>query len=73
MANFRKLLINKCQVEFEKHSQDESVVLGIIKCNDPEKKKGLHFELEEYYRKLRNTRFLGKTAKVIILYSEIFS
>lgn len=68
-VNFRKLLITRCQVEFEKQSVDESVrnekVKEIEQCTDPEKKKDLQFELEEYDRRLRmksvgNIRFIGK-------------
>lgn len=73
VVNFRKLLINRCQVEFEKQSHDESVRLGKVKeieeCTDPEKKKDLQFELDDYDRKLRmksvgNIRFIGKSKKI---------
>lgn len=68
VVNFRKLLITRCQMEFEKQSIDESVrnekVKEIEDCNDSEKKKDLQFDLEEYDRRLRmksvgNIRFIG--------------
>ncbi|XP_018568899.1 eukaryotic translation initiation factor 4 gamma 1 isoform X2 [Anoplophora glabripennis] len=71
-VNFRKLLITRCQVEFEKQSIDESVrnekVKEIEECTDPEKKKDLQFDLEEYDRRLRmksvgNIRFIGELFK----------
>lgn len=71
-VNFRKLLVTRCQVEFEKQSIDESVrnekVKEIEECTDPEKKKELQFDLEEYDRRLRmksvgNIRFIGELFK----------
>lgn len=67
-VNFRKILITRCQVEFEKQSVDESTrnakLKEINECSDPDKKKDLQFDLEEYDRKLRmksvgNVRFIG--------------
>ncbi|XP_056649007.1 eukaryotic translation initiation factor 4 gamma 1-like isoform X1 [Diorhabda sublineata] len=71
-VNFRKLLITRCQVEFEKQSLDESIrnskIKEIEECTDPEKKKDLAFDLEEYDRRLRmksvgNIRFIGELFK----------
>ncbi|KAJ8985507.1 hypothetical protein NQ317_015051 [Molorchus minor] len=71
-VNFRKLIITRCQMEFEKQSVDESVrnekVKEIDACPDPEKKKDLQFELEEHDRRLRmksvgNIRFIGELFK----------
>jgi translation initiation factor 4G len=72
VVNFRKLLVTRCQIEFEKQSYDESVrnekVKEINECNDTEKKKELQFELEDYDRRLRmksvgNIRFIGELFK----------
>ncbi|KAJ8913562.1 hypothetical protein NQ315_017113 [Exocentrus adspersus] len=71
-VNFRKILITRCQMEFEKNSVDESIraekVKNIEECTNPEKKKDLQFELEEYDRRLRlksvgNIRFIGELFK----------
>ncbi|XP_072375280.1 eukaryotic translation initiation factor 4 gamma 3-like isoform X1 [Diabrotica undecimpunctata] len=75
-VTFRKLLINKCQQEFEKQKSDETLRNSKIKeieaCTDPEKKKDLEFELEEYDRRLRmksvgNVRFIGELFKQSML------
>lgn len=67
-VNFRKLLITRCQLEFEKNSIDETErsikVKEIDNCTDPEKKKDLQIDLDEYDRRLRmksvgNIRFIG--------------
>ncbi|RZC05037.1 eukaryotic translation initiation factor 4 gamma 3-like, partial [Asbolus verrucosus] len=72
VVNFRKLLVTRCQIEFEKQSFDESIrndkVKEINECNDQEKKKELQFDLEEYDRRLRmksvgNIRFIGELFK----------
>ncbi|XP_049821977.1 eukaryotic translation initiation factor 4 gamma 3 isoform X3 [Aethina tumida] len=71
-VNFRKLLVTRCQAEFEKQSVDETErarkVKEIEECTDPEKKKDLQFELEEYDRRVRmksvgNIRFIGELFK----------
>ncbi|KAJ8939180.1 hypothetical protein NQ318_017077 [Aromia moschata] len=71
-VNFRKLLITRCQVEFEKQSVDESIrgekIKEIEACTDLEKKKDLQFELDEHDRRLRmksvgNIRFIGELFK----------
>ncbi|CAH1972490.1 unnamed protein product [Acanthoscelides obtectus] len=71
-VNFRKLLLTRCQMEFEKQSVDEGFrnekLKQIEECTDPEKKKDLQFELEDYDTKLRkksvgNIRFIGELFK----------
>ncbi|XP_044267927.1 eukaryotic translation initiation factor 4 gamma 1-like isoform X4 [Tribolium madens] len=71
-VNFRKLLVTRCQIEFEKQSLDENArpqkLKEIEDCTDPEKKKELTFDLEEYDRRLRmksvgNIRFIGELFK----------
>lgn len=56
-------------MEFEKQSVDESTrntkLKEIEDCTDPDKKKDLQFDLDEYDRRLRmksvgNVRFIGK-------------
>ncbi|KAL3283568.1 hypothetical protein HHI36_006707 [Cryptolaemus montrouzieri] len=79
-VNFRKLLINRCQEEFEKHSKDETVsnekMKVIEECKDAERKKELQFELEEIYRRIRmrsvgNIRFIGELFKIKMLTANI--
>lgn len=70
-VNFRKLLVTRCQTEFEKNSAEETVVSHqklkeIEECEDPEKKKELQLQLEEEERRIRmksvgTIRFIGKT------------
>ncbi|KAF5287745.1 hypothetical protein FQA39_LY15765 [Lamprigera yunnana] len=71
-VNFRKLLITRCQLEFEKNSIDEternSKLKEVEECIDPEKKKDLTLDLEDYDRRLRmksvgNIRFIGELFK----------
>ncbi|KAF2880179.1 hypothetical protein ILUMI_25980 [Ignelater luminosus] len=71
-VNFRKLLVTKCQLKFEKYSLDEiernQKVKDIEECTDPEKKKDMQLNLEEYDRRLRmksvgNIRFIGELFK----------
>lgn len=57
-ANFRKLIITRCQAEFEKNdSSDEDLqkkkLQAIEECTDPEKKKELQLNFEEEERRLR--------------------
>lgn len=68
-VQFRKLLVTRCQLEFEKQSGDESLRREKMKemneCTDPDRKKEMLFELDEYDRKLRmksvgNIRFIGE-------------
>lgn len=76
IVNFRKLLITRCQEEFEKQSRDESITEDKIKeienCQDPEKKKELEEELEDAQRRIRvrsvgNVRFIGELFKISML------
>ncbi|XP_063903269.1 eukaryotic translation initiation factor 4 gamma 1-like isoform X2 [Zophobas morio] len=79
-VQFRKLLVTRCQLEFEKQSYDETIrndkVKEIGECSDFEKKKELQFELEEYDRRLRmksvgNIRFIGELFKQQMLTTNI--
>ncbi|XP_063903275.1 eukaryotic translation initiation factor 4 gamma 1-like isoform X2 [Zophobas morio] len=79
-VQFRKLLVTRCQLEFEKQSYDDSIrndkVIEIGECTDFEKKKKLQFELEEYDRRLRmksvgNIRFIGELFKQQMLTTNI--
>lgn len=71
-ANFRYLIINKCQMEFEKASADETANLlkekEIDECDDPDKKKEMKLLFEEEERRMRrrsvgNVRFIGELYK----------
>lgn len=71
-ANFRYLIINKCQMEFEKASADETANLlkekEIDECDDPDKKKEMKRLFEEEERRMRrrsvgNVRFIGELYK----------
>ncbi|CAH0558179.1 unnamed protein product [Brassicogethes aeneus] len=71
-VNFKKLLITKCQIEFEKQSVDESTrevkMKEIEATADADKKKDLQFELDKYDRKVTmrsvgNVRFIGELFK----------
>ncbi|KRT79506.1 hypothetical protein AMK59_7397 [Oryctes borbonicus] len=71
-VNFRKLLVTRCQMEFEKNSGDENArnakIKDIEECTDPEKKKELQLLLEEDDRRIRrksvgNIRFIGELFK----------
>nr|XP_022920525.1 eukaryotic translation initiation factor 4 gamma 3 isoform X3 [Onthophagus taurus] len=79
-VNFRKLLITRCQKEFEKNSQEEKshnkMVQDIDECTDPEKKKELQLLLEDEERRLRrksvgNIRFIGELYKRNMLTNNI--
>ncbi|XP_017771078.1 PREDICTED: eukaryotic translation initiation factor 4 gamma 3-like isoform X2 [Nicrophorus vespilloides] len=71
-VNFRKLLITRCQVEFERNSYEETTrnekLKEIGECTDPEKKKELTLILDDDDRRLRrksvgNIRFIGELFK----------
>lgn len=71
-VDFRKLLLTRCQMEFEKIMIDESAraakVQEIDNTTDPEKKKELQFNLSEADRRIRmksvgNIRFIGELYK----------
>ncbi|XP_026465657.1 eukaryotic translation initiation factor 4 gamma 3-like isoform X2 [Ctenocephalides felis] len=79
-VNFRKLLLSRCQNEFEKNTVDETArevkLKEIEACTDPEKKKELQFNLEEEERKIRvksvgNVRFIGELFKQGMLTTKI--
>ncbi|XP_043285612.1 eukaryotic translation initiation factor 4 gamma 3-like isoform X4 [Venturia canescens] len=71
-VNFRKLIVERCQKQFQKNNDDEHARISKLKeieeCTDPEKKKDLQTTLEEYDRRLRvrsvgNIRFIGELFK----------
>ncbi|XP_024939403.1 eukaryotic translation initiation factor 4 gamma 1 isoform X9 [Cephus cinctus] len=79
-GNFRKLIITRCQMEFEKNSADESARVQKLKeieeCTDPDKKKELQATFEEEERRIRvksvgNIRFIGELFKQSMLTSKI--
>lgn len=79
-VNFRKLLITRCQLEFERNSIDETkrntMVKEIDECTDSEKRKELQVNLEEYDRRIRmksvgNIRFIGELFKQGMLTANI--
>ncbi|XP_060516621.1 eukaryotic translation initiation factor 4 gamma 1 isoform X2 [Cylas formicarius] len=79
-GTFKTLLITRCQKEFEKQSIDETERANRVKiideCTDPEKKKELTFDLEEYDRRLRmksvgTIRFIGELFKQQMLTTNI--
>ncbi|KAK4879112.1 hypothetical protein RN001_007258 [Aquatica leii] len=79
-VNFRKLLVTRCQLEFEKKSIDETErnnkVKEINECLDAEKKKDLLLDLEDYDRRLRiksvgNLRFMEELFKQNMLTVDI--
>lgn len=79
-ANFRKLILTRCQTEFEKNTADENALSEkhqeISECTDPEKKKELQVSLENEERKMRvksvgNIRFIGELFKQNMLTCKI--
>ncbi|XP_044597815.1 eukaryotic translation initiation factor 4 gamma 3-like isoform X3 [Cotesia glomerata] len=79
-VNFRKLLLTRCQMEFEKNSVEESARLVKVKeidnCVDAEKKKELQTNLAESDRQIRlksvgNIRFIGELYKQDMLTANI--
>ncbi|CAH1141154.1 unnamed protein product [Phyllotreta striolata] len=79
-VNFRKLLITRCQQEFEKQSVDESFkeqkLKEIEECTDPDKRKDIEFDFEEHLRRVRmksvgNIRFIGELFKQQMLTQKI--
>ncbi|XP_015120443.1 eukaryotic translation initiation factor 4 gamma 1 isoform X2 [Diachasma alloeum] len=79
-VDFRKLLVTRCQMEFEKNMVDESAraakVQEIENTTDPEKKKELQFNLSEEDRRIRmksvgNIRFIGELYKQEMLIAKI--
>ncbi|XP_069700452.1 eukaryotic translation initiation factor 4 gamma 3-like isoform X2 [Periplaneta americana] len=79
-VNFRKLLVNRCQMEFEKNSESElnrgAKQKEIEQTTDPEKKKELQLNFEEEERRIRmksvgNIRFIGELFKLGMLTTNI--
>jgi len=79
-VNFRKLLVNRCQMEFEKNSvvelDREAKLTEIEQTTDPEKKKELQLTFEEEERRIRmkslgNIRFIGELFKLGMLTTNI--
>ncbi|XP_043800130.1 eukaryotic translation initiation factor 4 gamma 3-like isoform X4 [Apis laboriosa] len=77
---FKKLIINRCQKEFERNPVNEvaraSKLKEIEECTDPEKKKDLQLALEEEERRTRiksvgNIRFIGELYKQGMLTTKI--
>ncbi|KYN03904.1 Eukaryotic translation initiation factor 4 gamma 3 [Cyphomyrmex costatus] len=78
--SFKKLIITRCQKEFEKNPIDDVArnrkLKEIDDCNDPEKKKELQLTLEEEERRIRiksvgNIRFIGELYKQQMLTTKI--
>ncbi|CAG5108346.1 Similar to EIF4G3: Eukaryotic translation initiation factor 4 gamma 3 (Homo sapiens) [Cotesia congregata] len=81
-VNFRKLLLNRCQMEFEKNKTNDTQrtekVKKIEECNDAKRKKDLQADLAEYDRKIRiksvgNIKFMGELYKQRMLTSNIMN
>ncbi|XP_021930528.1 eukaryotic translation initiation factor 4 gamma 3-like isoform X4 [Zootermopsis nevadensis] len=79
-VTFRKLLVNRCQAEFEKNSEAdlnrEAKREEIEQTTDPEKKKELQLSYEEEERRIRmksvgNIRFIGELFKLGMLTTNI--
>ncbi|XP_055935890.1 eukaryotic translation initiation factor 4 gamma 3-like isoform X2 [Argiope bruennichi] len=78
-VNFRKLLLTKCQKEFEQDRSDElknEEKMKTLEAADPDKRKELQFEYEEEekkirYRQLGNIRFIGELFKLGMLIEPI--
>ncbi|KAI5726572.1 hypothetical protein M8J76_005002 [Diaphorina citri] len=79
-VNFKNLLLNKCQKEFEKNEFEErknDIKLDEIEAEqDPEKKKELRLMFEEEERLIRkrsvgNCRFIGELYKLNMLTTKI--
>ncbi|GFU09861.1 eukaryotic translation initiation factor 4 gamma 3 [Nephila pilipes] len=78
-VNFRKLLLTKCQKEFEQDRSDElknEERMKALEAADPDKKKELKLEYDEEekkirYRQLGNIRFIGELFKLGMLIEPI--
>ncbi|KAJ0175056.1 hypothetical protein K1T71_009197 [Dendrolimus kikuchii] len=78
-VNFRALLINKCQKQFETNTVDEQVLKlqkDLEDCADSAKKKEYQLMLEEENRRIRmrsvgNVRFIGELYKLKMLTCKI--
>ncbi|XP_063235143.1 eukaryotic translation initiation factor 4 gamma 1-like isoform X2 [Bacillus rossius redtenbacheri] len=76
VVNFRKLLVTRCQKEFEKNSEQEldrdRRLKEIAESQDPDKKKELQIAYDDEERKVRmksvgNIRFIGELFKLKML------
>ncbi|XP_014211626.1 eukaryotic translation initiation factor 4 gamma 3 [Copidosoma floridanum] len=79
-TNFRKLILTRCQTEFEKDNIYENIhsekLREINECLDPDKKQELQINLEEEKRKMRiksvgNIIFVGELFKQNMLTCKI--
>ncbi|KAJ8665621.1 hypothetical protein QAD02_007283, partial [Eretmocerus hayati] len=79
-ANFRKLILTRCQTQFEKNTLDENIrnekLKEIESCTDPEKKKEFQINFEDEERRIRirsvgNIRFIGELFKQNMLRDQI--
>uniref|UniRef100_A0A3P8XJF7 Eukaryotic translation initiation factor 4 gamma, 1a n=1 Tax=Esox lucius TaxID=8010 RepID=A0A3P8XJF7_ESOLU len=71
-VNFRKLLLNRCQKEFEKDQDDDVIFEAKQKEMEAEEKAGLKADLEEARDKARrrslgNIKFIGELFKLKML------
>ncbi|XP_076621218.1 eukaryotic translation initiation factor 4 gamma isoform X1 [Colletes latitarsis] len=78
--SFKKLIITRCQKEFEKNSVNEETrsmkLKEIEECTDPDRKKDLQQALEDEERRIRiksvgNIRFIGELYKQGMLTTKI--
>ncbi|CAL1268469.1 unnamed protein product [Larinioides sclopetarius] len=78
-VNFRKLLLTKCQKEFEQDRSDElknEENMKTLEAANPDKRKEIQLEYEEEekkirYRQLGNIRFIGELFKLGMLIEPI--
>ncbi|GBM60304.1 Eukaryotic translation initiation factor 4 gamma 3 [Araneus ventricosus] len=78
-VNFRKLLLTKCQKEFEQDRSNElknELKMKTSEAADPDKRKELQLEYDEKERKIRyrqlgNIRFIGELFKLGMLIEPI--
>ncbi|XP_041987702.1 eukaryotic translation initiation factor 4 gamma 3-like isoform X2 [Aricia agestis] len=78
-VNFRILIINRCQNQFQNVKVDENVQRlekEVAECTDPAKKKELQLQLDEENRRIRmrsvgNVRFIGELYKLKMLTAKI--
>ncbi|KAJ8737191.1 hypothetical protein PYW07_000462 [Mythimna separata] len=78
-VNFRALIINKCQNQFETHKVDEQILKlesELAATTDPARKKELTLMIDEENRRVRmrsvgNVRFIGELYKLKMLTSKI--
>jgi translation initiation factor 4G len=77
---FRKLLLDKCQTEFQKSNSEEDKIKDMVKeieqAEGGDKKEQLRLELEDMQVKMRrrslgNVRFIGELFKLHMLTPKI--